>query len=212
MLKCNKGFTLIEVLISLAILAIISVALLLLFNGSFDRVIKTGTKAKDIYKRQKTLEEKIAVDGTSGSDSFALVFRDMTGSGPDKEINVIGEIITEKNLTVFKSDYKEEPINEPIDEPIDEPTAVSVTGVELDANFLTLSKGATHRFTVQIFPEDATDQRVTWESSDPKYVAISSEGVVTGIKKTKDDNDVFITVTTADRGLTATCQVTVTNK
>jgi prepilin-type N-terminal cleavage/methylation domain-containing protein len=151
MLKCNKGFTLIEVLISLAILAIISVALLLLFNGSFDRVIKTGTKAKDIYKGQKTLEEKIAVDGTSGSDSFTLVFRDMTGSGPDKEINVIGEIITEKKLTVFKSDCKEEPINEPIDEP----TAVSVTGVELDANFLTLSKGATHRFTVQIFPEDA---------------------------------------------------------
>ena len=47
-------------LVSLAILTIVSIALLLLFNQSFDGIIKSGKKAKMIYGNQETLETMIS--------------------------------------------------------------------------------------------------------------------------------------------------------
>lgn len=109
MLKCKKGFTLVEVLISLAILTIISVALLLLFNQSFDGIIKSGKKAKAIYGNQETLEtiiyERKAPDDdpdiTEEALDLDIKFHAENSDLQEKEITVEGKLFTKDNLTVF---------------------------------------------------------------------------------------------------------------
>jgi formylglycine-generating enzyme required for sulfatase activity len=84
-------------------------------------------------------------------------------------------------------------------------TTVPVTGVTLDQATLTLTVGgATGTLEAAIAPSNATDQTVTWASSD-ESVATVSNGVVTAVAV----GTATITVTTANR-ITATCTVTVT--
>ena len=83
-------------------------------------------------------------------------------------------------------------------------TAVPVTGVALDTAAVELLVEDTQTLTAIITPEDATDNYVTWGTSDAK-IATVDEGVVTAVAV----GTATITVTTVDGGYTATCQVTV---
>ena len=83
-------------------------------------------------------------------------------------------------------------------------TAVPVTGVALDTAAVELIVEDTHTLTAIITPEDATDNYVTWATSDAK-IATVDEGVVKAVAV----GTATITVTTVDGGYTATCQVTV---
>lgn len=79
-----------------------------------------------------------------------------------------------------------------------------VDEVVLNHDTLTMNVGDEDTLVATVYPTDATDKSVTWESSDP-FVAIVEDGVVTAI----GDGTATITVTTVDGGLTATCEVTV---
>ena len=80
-----------------------------------------------------------------------------------------------------------------------------VTGVSLDKTNLNLNPGKGGTLTATITPGNATNQNVTWKSSDTK-VATVDNGLVTAVGL----GTTTITVTTADGGKTATCEVTVT--
>ena len=80
-----------------------------------------------------------------------------------------------------------------------------VTGVSLDKTRLNLNVGVGATLTPTITPSNATNQNVTWESSDTKVVTVDN-GLVTAVA----EGTATITVTTADGGKTATCEVTVT--
>lgn len=82
---------------------------------------------------------------------------------------------------------------------------VSVTGVSLDKITAKVSPNATITLTPTISPLNATNQNVTWTSSDTSVATVSSSGVVTG----KNDGETTITVRTSDGGYTASCTVTV---
>ena len=82
---------------------------------------------------------------------------------------------------------------------------LSVTNITLDKTELPLYTGDSEILTATIEPDNATNQAVTWESSDPN-VATVDNGKVTAVAA----GEAFITVTTADGGKTATCQVKVT--
>ena len=82
---------------------------------------------------------------------------------------------------------------------------LSVTNITLDKTELSLYTGDSEILTATIEPDNATNQAVTWESSDPN-VATVDNGKVTAVAA----GEAFITVTTADGGKTATCQVKVT--
>ena len=80
-----------------------------------------------------------------------------------------------------------------------------VTGVSLDKTNLNLNPGKEGTLIATITPDNATNQNVTWESSDTKVVTVDN-GLVTAVA----EGTATITVTTADGGKTATCEVTVT--
>ena len=80
-----------------------------------------------------------------------------------------------------------------------------VTGVSLSPKTLSLNPGKGGTLTATITPSNATNQNMTWESSDTKVVTVDN-GLVTAVA----EGTATITVTTADGGKTATCEVTVT--
>ena len=83
---------------------------------------------------------------------------------------------------------------------------IPVESVSLNKTSLDLVKGATETLKATVLPENANNKSVTWTSSDTSVATVSNSGLVTAVGGGKAE----ITVTTADRGLTATCYVNVT--
>lgn len=79
-----------------------------------------------------------------------------------------------------------------------------VTGVSLDQDSKTLVKGQSFTLTATVAPNDATNKKITWTSTDPTVASVSN-GVVTA----NAVGEATITVTTEDGSFTATCDVTV---
>ena len=85
------------------------------------------------------------------------------------------------------------------------PSDVPVESIAVDPDKTIVKVGECKQLNVTISPENATDQTVTWSSSDKSIVTVDENGKITGVKP----GTATITVTTAN-GLTATCTVTVT--
>ena len=83
--------------------------------------------------------------------------------------------------------------------------AIPVTGVSLDKAELSLTTDGTAQLTATVKPENATDQSVTWTSSDTDIATVSDTGLVTAVAP----GTATITVTTTDGEKTAACTVTV---
>ncbi|MDL2278391.1 Ig-like domain-containing protein [Parabacteroides sp. OttesenSCG-928-G07] len=82
---------------------------------------------------------------------------------------------------------------------------VAVTGVTLDKTVLSLSIDASETLKATIAPENATNKKLTWKSSNTAIATVDAEGKVTALKA----GTATITVTTEEGGKTATCDVTV---
>jgi uncharacterized protein YjdB len=86
--------------------------------------------------------------------------------------------------------------------------AVKVSGVSLDRNTLSLSVGSTVQLKATVSPDNATNKKVTWSTSDEKIATVDDQGNVKGVA----EGTATITVTTADGGFTDTCEVTVVRR
>ena len=82
---------------------------------------------------------------------------------------------------------------------------IPVSGVSLSQTELSLVKGATATLRATVVPSDATNQKVTWHSTNTA-VATVENGIVTAVSA----GNATITVTTEDGNYTARCEVTVT--
>ncbi len=82
---------------------------------------------------------------------------------------------------------------------------VAVTGVTLNKTELSMTVGGSFKLVATISPKDATNQKVTWKSSDSNVADVDQEGLVAAVKAGK----ATITVTTEDGKKTATCAITV---
>ena len=83
--------------------------------------------------------------------------------------------------------------------------SVAVTGVSLNKTSITLIIGGEEALTATIAPSNATNQKLTWSSSNASIAEVSEGGVVTAVATGK----ATITVTTVDGGKKAECSVTV---
>lgn len=81
--------------------------------------------------------------------------------------------------------------------------ATPATSIELNLSSAELKVGETLSLSAKILPEDATDQIVTWSSSNPTIASVDANGIVTAISL----GNTTITATCGD--LSATCSVNV---
>jgi hypothetical protein len=84
--------------------------------------------------------------------------------------------------------------------------SVPVSGLALDHASMILHVGDACMLAAAVAPADAMDQTVTWSSSDPSVVAVSSAGLVAAVAA----GSASITAASADGGMTAACAFTVT--
>ncbi|MBN1414411.1 MAG: Ig-like domain-containing protein [Bacteroidales bacterium] len=84
-------------------------------------------------------------------------------------------------------------------------TPVSVTGVKVNPDSVSVEKNKTTKLSYIISPANVTNQSVTWSSNDITIATVDESGVVKGI----DSGTAVITVTTKDGGFTDTCIVEV---
>ena len=85
---------------------------------------------------------------------------------------------------------------------------VPVSGVTINRTALTLIVEGAADLVATVSPEDATNKKVVWSSSNEAVAKVDQNGEVTAVKT----GTAKITATTADGGKTATCDVTVTDK
>ena len=84
---------------------------------------------------------------------------------------------------------------------------IAVTGVTLDENNLDLNVGDDpHKLHATVHPENATNQEVTWSSSNLEVATVDNDGNVTA----EGAGTAIITVTTVDGDFTDECTVNVT--
>ena len=83
---------------------------------------------------------------------------------------------------------------------------IRVNSISLNKNSMNLKAGTTERLTHSLSPSDATNQKVSWSSSDESVASVSEDGIVSA----KRGGTAKITVTTNDGNYNASCEVTVT--
>ena len=83
-------------------------------------------------------------------------------------------------------------------------TSVSVSGDGVSGGKLSLKSGASAQLTATVKPDDATDRKVTWTSSDSSVANVMGTGVVTAGSKAGK-----ATVTATAGGVSASVEVTV---
>ena len=101
--------------------------------------------------------------------------------------NIVGEEIKTFRIEIF------DPIN--------------VTGINLHADATIIAIGETTTVRVNIFPVDATNKNVIWNTTNAGIADIDANGLITA----KSVGTVTITAMTVDGGLTGTCAVTIIN-
>ncbi len=80
-----------------------------------------------------------------------------------------------------------------------------VDGITCGVSNLTMSKDEQVKLEVTVTPDNATQKRVVWTSSDPSVASVDADGTVTA----KADGMATITATTVDGGFSVSISVTV---
>ncbi len=146
--------------------------------------------------RGKTLQLTAAITPEDSSDELtwtssdeSIVTVDSTGlikgvaEGTASIVVMIGDVIKTCEVTVYEQ----------------------VTSVSLNKSAIDMSLEETFQLTATVRPSNATDQTITWKSSDESVATVDENGLVTA----KAFGTAVITVTTKDQSKTATCTVTV---
>ena len=137
---------------------------------------------------------------------------DVVGTGERQEdgkakVTIDGlEANTDYPAGTYKASFENENgESEKVDVPSFKTKPISVTGVTLSKESLTLEPGAKGSIQATVQPSNATNKGVTFTSSDEAVATVDSKGEITA----KTEGSADITVTTVDGGKTAKLKLTV---
>lgn len=85
------------------------------------------------------------------------------------------------------------------------PATIHVTGINITPSTLTTYKDVRQQLTVNVVPNNATNQTLSWSSSNNSVAIVAPGGIVIGSLP----GTTVITATSQDGGFTSTCTVTV---
>ncbi len=162
--------------------------------------VEIDTNVKNLYVSAKTSKlkitdrttvDKLSISSSSAEDST------ITNNGTINELNTSQDIKVDGNGTIKDKTGSGNVTT-------GESQNISVTGVSLNKTATTIEVGKTEKLTATVQPTNATNQKVTWKSSNEDVATVGTDGTVTANAVGTAD----ITVTTEDGGKTATCTVT----
>ena len=219
----KKAFTIVELVIVIAVIAILAAVLIPTFSGIVDKAQKSAAmqEVASAYKEAfaVALSDGVIEEGEEGTASgFIFVFSNngsnATVTAPQNfkfsEVSIQNGKVVLDGMVVNPDGTTAPPVqsdvttsedttesNEPETLPV-----ISVSSVALDKTSLTLTVGGTDTLTAIVSPDNATDKTVTWSSS-AEGIATVSGGVVTAVAP----GSATITAIAGDKS--ATCTVTV---
>jgi uncharacterized protein YjdB len=82
---------------------------------------------------------------------------------------------------------------------------VPVTGININKGLTTINTGKQEKLAATILPSNATNQTLSWKSSNGSVVSVDSSGTITGIAVGTSS----VSVSTSDGGFTKSCLVNV---
>lgn len=84
--------------------------------------------------------------------------------------------------------------------------SIPITEVKLDKTSLEISMGQEIQLVAEVMPDNATNKKIIWSTSDPEIATVDEKGNVTGV----DEGFVYITAASEeDETIYAECEVTV---
>lgn len=107
----RKGFTLVEVLVCMAILSIIIISFTAAFSTSFTGILKNGENLESLYEKQKNIEYSIrnydSIDAPNNSDPIqfgsipvpmnGIIFNETVSYDNDAHQITISTFVAQKN-------------------------------------------------------------------------------------------------------------------
>ena len=150
----------------------------------------TGLESDSLYNVY-SLKNKSAADPLAASNLLYIVQAESDGTG------ALSVKYAPKDYTgspdIFAVKYRT-PVR-----------TVSVSGIVLSSAQLQMKKGETANLTAEVFPGDANDRMVIWESTDAGVATVDDTGTVTAV----NEGMAFISATSHDGGYPVYCKVCV---
>lgn len=194
----NKGLTVIEIIITVAILGMIALLFVQIFSVSFTHIMSAGRDSKELIQNQMDIEATIDQDGPGGAleIDMSLIFPSLYTAGSQ---SVEGVTIVEGAFLSYLPGVTN--------------YLVYVTNLVLsDTNVTLLGINEIKNVSSSLLPVDATNQDVEWVSDNPA-VATVVNGLITAVSEgtttihatalgsdplgTEITEDVIVTVTVA---------------
>lgn len=186
-----KGFTLIEMIVALAIIGIMAVSFLTVFSSTYAHIFSAGRRSDAIFSTEKKVEAAIASGTTGTADTFSLSIGGRT-------INVSGTLVTEQSTyengkTVTLKSFV--PVGSVFSN-----THANDAGLTLEiyANELEIMVGTYYQLEA--------NKPVTWTSNVPSVASVDATGRITG------HSVGTATITAMNGSDTRTCLVRIVNK
>lgn len=85
----EQGFTLVEVIVALMVLALVTVAVVQIYNSNFMAIILSGNRTEAVYKVQDSLEQEVA-QGPDGRLDEDLDFLKIIFPGWETPVQIQG--------------------------------------------------------------------------------------------------------------------------